>query len=190
MCNDARKWKKISGGKKFSKVKRRCFNDAQDPIGQDQLKNQIYLLRFSHTRALLFKKKWRETAIFPALQKLTHIGVMPLIKQIFVPHFLPLFSTLIFNPHFLPSFFTLIFTLIFDPHFLPLILTLTFDPHFWSSFLILIFDPYFWPSFLTLIFHPHFWQFERQYWRLDIWDTDYNSDNWEPEFRQSFLPNN
>ena len=63
----------ISGGKKFSKVKRRCFNDAQDPIGQDQLKNQIYLLRFSHTRALLLKKKWRETAIFPALQKLTHM---------------------------------------------------------------------------------------------------------------------
>ena len=52
-------WKflvEISGGKKFSKVKRRCFNDAQDPIGQDQLKNQIYLLRFSHTRALLLKK--------------------------------------------------------------------------------------------------------------------------------------
>ena len=22
----------------------------------------------------------------------------------------------------------------------------------------------------------------------DIWDTDYNSDNWEPEFRQSLLP--
>ena len=70
---------KISGGnfwwKNFSKVKRRCFNDAQDPIGQDQLKNQIYLLRFSHTRALLLKKKWRETAIFPALQKLTHMCV-------------------------------------------------------------------------------------------------------------------
>ena len=32
------------------------------------------------------------------------------------------------------------------------------------------------------IFYPHFspWQLERQYWRLDIWDTDYNSDNWEP----------
>ena len=27
-------------------------------------------------------------------------------------------------------------------------------------------------------------------WRLDIWDTDYNSYNWEPEFRQSFLPDN
>ena len=78
MCNDARKLKKkflveISGGKKFSRARSKCFNDAQDPIGQDQLKNQIYLLRFSHTRALLFKKKWRETAIFPALQKLTHM---------------------------------------------------------------------------------------------------------------------
>ena len=36
----------------------------------------------------------------------------------------------------------------------------------------------------------NFWQLERQSWRLDIWDTDYNSDNWEPEFRQSFLPDN
>ena len=24
----------------------------------------------------------------------------------------------------------------------------------------------------------------------DIWDTDYNSDNWEPELRQSLLPHN
>ena len=36
----------------------------------------------------------------------------------------------------------------------------------------------------------NFWQLERQSWRLDIWDTDYNSDNWEPEFSQSFLPDN
>ena len=50
------------------------------------------------------------------------------------------------------------------------------------------------PRLMTILFHfyPHFspWQLERQYWRLDIWDTDYNSDNWEPEFRQSFLPDN
>ena len=51
--------------------------------------------------------------------------------------------------------------------------------HFWPSFLSSFFRPPFWPSFLT-----------RQYWRLDIWDTDYNSENWEPEFRQSFLPDN
>ena len=27
----------------------------------------------------------------------------------------------------------------------------------------------------------NYWQLERQSWRLDIWDTDYNSDNWEPD---------
>ena len=73
---------------------------------------------------------------------------------------------------------------------IPSFLTLIFYPHFLPLFLTLLFDPPFWPSFLNLIFDPHFWQFERQYWRLDIWDTDYNSDNWEPEFRQSFLPDN
>ena len=31
-----------------------------------------------------------------------------------------------------------------------------------------------------------FWQLERQSWRLDIWDTDYNSNNWEPEFMTIF----
>ena len=41
----------------FSRARSSCFNDAQYPIGQDQLKNQIYLLRFSHTRALLLKNK-------------------------------------------------------------------------------------------------------------------------------------
>ena len=100
-------------------------------------------------------------------------ALLHLIRQIFVPHFLPSFLALIFDPHFWPSFLALIF-----------------DPHFWPSFLTLIFYPHFLPLILSLIFHPHFWQFERQYWRLDIWDTDYNSDNWEPEFRQSFLPDN
>ena len=38
-----------------------------------QLKNLIYLLRFGHTRALLFKKKGHEMAIFPVLGKLTHM---------------------------------------------------------------------------------------------------------------------
>ena len=46
---------------------------ANWPIGQDQLKNQRYIIRFGHTKALLFKKKWHEMAIFPALQKLTHM---------------------------------------------------------------------------------------------------------------------
>ena len=47
-------------------------------------------------------------------------ALLHLIRQIFVPHFWPLFLTLIFNPHFLSSFFTLIF----HPHFLPSFLTI------------------------------------------------------------------
>ena len=51
----------------------RCFGDPKDTIDSKQLKNQIYLLRFGHTRALLFKKKGHEMAISPVLGKLTHI---------------------------------------------------------------------------------------------------------------------
>ena len=51
----------------------RCFGDAKDTIDSKQLKNQIYLLRFGHTRALLLKKKGHEMAISPVLGKLTHM---------------------------------------------------------------------------------------------------------------------
>ena len=51
----------------------RCFGDPKDTIDSKQLKNQIYLLRFGHTRALLLKKKGHEMAIFPVLGKLTHM---------------------------------------------------------------------------------------------------------------------
>ena len=51
----------------------RCFADAKDTIDSKQLKNQIYLLRFGHTRALLFKKKGHEMTISPVLGKLTHM---------------------------------------------------------------------------------------------------------------------
>ena len=51
----------------------RCFGDVKDTIDSKQLKNQIYLLRFGHTRALLFKKKGHEMAISPVLGKLTHM---------------------------------------------------------------------------------------------------------------------
>ena len=61
--------------KNLSRARSRCFKGEQDPLGQDQLKNHVYLLRFGHTKALLFKKKWRETAIFPALQKLIHMCI-------------------------------------------------------------------------------------------------------------------
>ena len=53
----------------------RCFGDAKDTIDSKQLKNQIYLLRFGHTRALLLKKKGHEMAISPVLGKLTHMCV-------------------------------------------------------------------------------------------------------------------
>ena len=39
------------------------------------MKNHIYLIRFSHTKALLLKKIRHKTAIFPVLQNLTHIGI-------------------------------------------------------------------------------------------------------------------
>ena len=51
----------------------RCFGDRKDTIDSKQLKNQIYLLRFGHTRALLLKKKGHEMAISPVLGKLTHM---------------------------------------------------------------------------------------------------------------------
>ena len=51
----------------------RCFGDPKDTIDSKQLKNQIYLLRFGHTRALLFLKKGHEMAISPVLGKLTHM---------------------------------------------------------------------------------------------------------------------
>ena len=53
----------------------RCFGDVKDTIDSKQLKNQIYLLRFGHTRALLFKKKGHKMAISPVLGKLTHMWI-------------------------------------------------------------------------------------------------------------------
>ena len=49
------------------------LQSEQDTIDQNQLKNQIYLLRFGHTNVLLFEKIWHEMAKIPALQNLTHI---------------------------------------------------------------------------------------------------------------------
>ena len=53
----------------------RCFGDPKDTIDSKQLKNQIYLLRFGHTRALLLKKKGHKMAISPILGKLTHMYI-------------------------------------------------------------------------------------------------------------------
>ena len=43
----------------------RCFGDAKDTIDSKQLNNQIYLLRFGHTSALLLKKKVTRKGHFP-----------------------------------------------------------------------------------------------------------------------------
>ena len=64
---------------------------------------------------------------------------------------------------------------------------------FWWQFLMKIFSDNF--GQLLIIFDnfdnwDNFWQLESQSLRLDIWDTDYNSDNREPELRQSFLLDN
>ena len=53
----------------------RCFGDAKDTIDSKQLKNKIYLLRFGHTRALLFNKKMTFHDISPVLGKLTHMYI-------------------------------------------------------------------------------------------------------------------
>ena len=49
------------------------FWGAEDRNIQNQLQNKIYLIRFGHTEALLLRKKGHETAVFPVLQKLTHM---------------------------------------------------------------------------------------------------------------------
>ena len=55
----------------------RCFGDVKDTIDSKQLKNQIYVLRFGHTRGLLFKKN----DISPVLGKLTHMhALLPKLK--------------------------------------------------------------------------------------------------------------
>ena len=84
------------------------------------------------------------------------------------------------------------------------------DDYFWWQFLTTISDDNFWWQFLMTISDDNFWQFlttetiettatietifdnfEKTILETcDIWDTDYNSDNLEPEFRQSFLPDN
>ena len=46
---------------------------VRDTIDQDQLKNQRYLIRFGHTKALLFSKKDHILAKIPVLGNLTHI---------------------------------------------------------------------------------------------------------------------
>ena len=50
-------WWKFLVEKKFLRSDGKCFGDAKDTIGQNQLNNKIYLIRFGHTKALLLKKK-------------------------------------------------------------------------------------------------------------------------------------
>ena len=51
----------------------KCSKGARDTIDQDQLKNQKYLIRFGHTKALLFSKKGHILAKIPVLGNLTHM---------------------------------------------------------------------------------------------------------------------
>ena len=57
----------------FSNGWKKCFQGPKDKISQEQLNYHIYLIRFSHTKALKKKKNRHKTDIFPVLQNLTHI---------------------------------------------------------------------------------------------------------------------
>ena len=57
------------------------LQSAQDPLSQEQLNNQIYLIRFSHTKALLLKKNRHKTDIFPVLQNLTHMAISTQVAE-------------------------------------------------------------------------------------------------------------
>ena len=59
--------------KKFPKIFQKFLQSEQDTIDQNQLKNQIYLIRFGHTKALLFKKKCHILSKIPVLGNLTHM---------------------------------------------------------------------------------------------------------------------
>ena len=51
---------------------RSIFQQERDE--KDQLKNQIYLIRFGHTKALLFTKKCHILSKIPVLGNLTHMS--------------------------------------------------------------------------------------------------------------------
>ena len=83
------------------------------------------------------------------------------------------------------------------------------DDNFWWQFLKTIFMTFFYDNFLwqflkffdnfgnfgqfLIIFDnwdnwDNFWQFWKDSpWDIDIWDTDYSSDNWKPEFMTIFV---
>ena len=65
--------KSVQVFKLLSEIKQNIFWGAKDAIRKDQLKKRGQLIRFGHTKALLFQKKWHEMAKFPVLQKLTHM---------------------------------------------------------------------------------------------------------------------
>ena len=66
--------------KKFPKIFQKFLQSEQDTIDQNQLKNQIYLLRFGHTNVLLFEKIRHKMDKIPALHKLTHM-LMALVPK-------------------------------------------------------------------------------------------------------------
>ena len=58
-------------------VQPKCLWHVKHMKNNWQLKKRGYLIRFSHTEALLLKRKRHSTAIFPFLHKLTHIYRFP-----------------------------------------------------------------------------------------------------------------
>ena len=96
----------------------------------------------------------------------------------------------IFVDNFWWQFLMTIFDDYSDDFFLWQFLMTSFGDNFWWQFLMTIFDDNFWWQFLMTIlmtfFDDNFW------WQVlmtlfDIWDTDYNTDNWEPGFMTIFV---
>ena len=46
------------------------------------MQNKIYLIRLSHTEALLLKKKGHKTGVFPVLQNLTHMFKIENVREL------------------------------------------------------------------------------------------------------------
>ena len=91
--------------------------------------------------------------------------------------------------HVLWQFLWQFFMTIFHDNFSWQFLMTIFDENFWCNvlwqFLMTIFDDNFWWQFFMTIFHDNYlWQFLMT---CDIWDTDYNTDNWEPGFMTIFV---
>ena len=87
---------KNEGQKLVSKMRVKCGSKMRDKNLSDQ-GNNSYIYQMCKCADIFISHVCGQLCSFD-------IGVMPLIRQIFVPHFLPSFFTLIFDPHFDPHF--------------------------------------------------------------------------------------